>query len=1120
MSATKFFDVVTIGGGVAGCAIARTLSRYNISQLVLDALTDVGMGTTKANSGIVHAGFNNHIKTLKGQLEYKGNRMINKDHKDMGFGYKECGELVVVRNEADWETIKEMEAIAESKGVPIEIWDQKKLQKEEPNLSKKLLGALFGPTGGVINPWEYAFSLREVAEQNGGKFQINTTVQKIDREADGTYIIHTNNGTFAAGVVINAAGVFADKIANMVGDKSFVIKPRKGEEYLMDKSYAGMFERVIFPVPTATSKGTLIIPTVDRTLMIGPSADEVMDRWDLTTSNQGVDKIFKMATDLSDKITQRGIIAQFAGLRAVSNTNDFIIEQSKVAPHFYHCAGIQSPGLTAAPAIAEYVLEQLKKGEKTLGLKNEKHNFLPSLSNPIKLFMNMNDEEQVKIVEKDPLYGDVVCRCEFVTVGDVKDAIKHGAETMDGVKFRTRAGMGKCQGGFCSSRVMEMLAHARNVPLEEISKFGKGSNLAAHQWNDPRRSKLRQRQILKKRWDKETEDEKKASGSENMSKGRALKEHLESKVYDVLVIGGGAAGLAAAKGAKEYGAKDVAVFDREPVPGGILLQCIHSGFGLKYFKEELTGPEYANRVEKLAHQSGAEVYPVSFCYKMQKVEDGLKEVKVLIGSELGGCVANVKAKSVVLAMGSRERTRQEIKIPGSRPAGVYNAGLAQKMINEMGVLPGKKAVILGSGDIGLIMARRLVLEGCQVQGCYELLNGCSGLKRNKVQCLDDYNIPLKVSHTVVKIHGKERVEKVTIAPVDPKTWAPIMEKAFDVECDLLLLSVGLIPNNDVAEEMGLELNPTTKGAKVTSEMMTNLDGVFSAGNVLHIHDIVDNVTQEGLKAGRAAVMYNKNKEMFYKSNVKVEAGTDVGYVVPAKMSTEFIQKVKDTKDMPFTLSLRAKRVIRGGADLQLIDNRTGEVLYTKKEELVLPAEMIIVELKKKQIEKMAAAAAKSPNGVLDMKVVLKEHAAKKETKKAGKKIEGIETASTTDITCVCCPEGCEMKVFYKGQNVLAVEGNKCKTGLDYAKQELLDPRRVFSTTITSVDDKVPQYVTVIPVKLTKSVPKRRILEIVKEMQKIKFDKDVKCGQTLATDIAGEKGVNVIACRDAKLVDLN
>jgi thioredoxin reductase len=403
--------------------------------------------------------------------------------------------------------------------------------------------------------------------------------------------------------------------------------------------------------------------------------------------------------------------------------------------------------------------------------------------------------------------------------------------------------------------------------------------------------------------------------------------HLETN-YDVVIVGSGPAGMAAALGARAGGAGRILIVDREREAGGILNQCIHTGFGLHYFKEELTGPEYAQRFLLDIAQQDIDVLTDAFIADLC-VDGAEKRIKLMSGL-LG--VRVIGAKAIVLAMGARERTRGAIRIPGSRPAGVLTAGLAQKFVNMLGLLPGRRVVILGSGDIGLIMARRLTLEGVEVQGVYEILPHPNGLNRNIVQCLQDFDIPLHLSTTVVNIHGTERVDRVTIAPVDAQL-RPQVERSWEVPCDTLMLSIGLIPENELTRKVGAWLDPVTGGPVVDSTMQTTVEGVFACGNVVHIHDLVDFVSQESELAGRCAGEYVRGKHR-PADNIKLVPGENVAYCVPHTIST----------DREHTIYMRVKE------PLDKSSIHFGEV-YEKKVRYVSPPETVTVTMRPRFLEK-------------------------------------------------------------------------------------------------------------------------------------------------------------------------
>ena len=409
--------------------------------------------------------------------------------------------------------------------------------------------------------------------------------------------------------------------------------------------------------------------------------------------------------------------------------------------------------------------------------------------------------------------------------------------------------------------------------------------------------------------------------------------------YDVVVIGGGPAGMGAALGARDSGAERILIVDREPEVGGILLQCIHSGFGLHHFKEELTGPEYAERFLTRVIDQDIDVVPDAYVSGVSIDSSGARSVRVMTA---GRGLTSVDTRAVVLAMGCRERTRGAIRIPGSRPAGVLTAGLAQKFVNMMGYLPGKRIAILGSGDIGLIMARRLVLEGCEVVGVYELMPHSNGLTRNVVQCLDDFGIPLHLSTTVTRIEGRDRVERITVAPVDSHL-RPIPGRERTVACDTLLLSIGLIPENELSQALGIKLDDVnTGGPWVSSTMETSMPGVFACGNVLHVHDLADFVTRESLLVGQYAGEWAQGVRR-PKDNIQVVPGDNVRYCIPHTLSAERMH----------TVYLRCKRPmrdvkIRVGGEQFHGEGRSGTNdgrLMEKKLKFVVPAEMIMFRIR-------------------------------------------------------------------------------------------------------------------------------------------------------------------------------
>jgi sarcosine oxidase subunit alpha len=396
---------------------------------------------------------------------------------------------------------------------------------------------------------------------------------------------------------------------------------------------------------------------------------------------------------------------------------------------------------------------------------------------------------------------------------------------------------------------------------------------------------------------------------------------------DLVIIGGGPAGMAAAVAAYEAGIKDVLILERDESLGGILKQCIHNGFGLHTFKEELTGPEYAYRYERLVKE-------LNIPYKLNTMVLDVTEDKVITATNSYDGIFTIQAKAIILAMGCRERSKGALNIAGSRPAGIYSAGTAQKFVNIDGYMPGKEVVILGSGDIGLIMARRMTLEGAKVKAVCELMPYSGGLARNIEQCLNDFNIPLKLSHTVIEIHGQKRLEGVTIAQVDERR-KPILSTKEYIPCDTLLLSVGLIPENELTKKANVSINNITNGAYVDQNRETNIPGIFACGNVLHVHDLVDFVSEEAEIAGKAAAKYINNIE---------KTPTDINITVDGKIRYTVPSKITEATDVK--VYFRVADVYR---NVKIVVKSGDKVILEKKKAKVAPGEMEAITLKEKTL---------------------------------------------------------------------------------------------------------------------------------------------------------------------------
>ncbi len=468
------YDVAVVGAGVVGALISRELSKYDIRVALLEKCNDVAMGTTKANSAIVHGGFDAANGTLKAKLNVRGTELMPKLCADMAVPYRNNGSLVLAFSEEEMEHVRTLYERGVKNGVPkLSVLDKAQVKALEPHVSDEVVGALLSETAGIVCPYELTIAATEVAVTNGVEFIRNCAVEAINVTADG-FLLATTQGEISAKYVVNAAGIHTDDIARMIGDDSISLVARKGEYYLLDKSFGFMADHTIFQCPNKMGKGVLVTPTVDGNLLIGPSALDVEDKEDVDTTPQGLEFIVEKAKKSVPTLNIRGAITSFAGMRAHPVTDDFIIGFSAKNDCFLNVAGIESPGLSAAPAIAEMVAGLLKEKADW----QEKKDCVLTRKAPVR-FRHMTKSEREALIAKNKAYGRIICRCETITEGEILDAIHApaGARDVDGVKRRTRAGMGRCQGGFCGSKVVEILSRELNMPMNEITKFGGNSKI-------------------------------------------------------------------------------------------------------------------------------------------------------------------------------------------------------------------------------------------------------------------------------------------------------------------------------------------------------------------------------------------------------------------------------------------------------------------------------------------------------------------------------------------------------------------------------------------------------------------------------------------------------------------
>ena len=469
------YDVAVIGAGVVGSLITRELSRYNVKIALLERCNDCAMGATKANSAIVHAGFDAVPGTLKAKLNVRGVELMKDFCRELNVPLKNNGALVVAFSEGEIPHLQKLLERGVANGVPgLRIIDRAELKEIEPNIGDTAVAALVAPTSSIVCPYELTIAGVENAVTNGAEFIRNCEVKNIEFNND-EFVLDTTQGEIKATYVINAAGVHSGKIAKLIGDDSIEIVVRHGDYYLLDKSQGSLANYTIFQCPTEMGKGVLVSPTVDGNLIVGPSANDIDDGDDVATTPEGLSGIYTAATKSVPAVSLRNAITSFSGNRAHPVTDDFIIGSSKANKNFINAAGIESPGLSSSPAIAQMIVDIMN--DLTGGME-KKADFDPIRPEPVR-FRHLSTEQRAELISKNKAYGRIICRCETITEGEILDAIHApaGARDVDGVKRRTRAGMGRCQGGFCGSKVVEILARELGVPMNEITKFGGESKI-------------------------------------------------------------------------------------------------------------------------------------------------------------------------------------------------------------------------------------------------------------------------------------------------------------------------------------------------------------------------------------------------------------------------------------------------------------------------------------------------------------------------------------------------------------------------------------------------------------------------------------------------------------------
>ena len=879
------YDVAVVGAGVMGCMVARELARYQLDVVVLERAADVCEGSSKANSGLIHTGFHAREGSLKGLSTVEGNRLYTQIVQELEVPYKRIGALYCAFGPNGIERMQQKHARALANGagdLPIISGDEARVL--EPRLSKDVLCAMVAESTGIISPFALVVACAENACSNGVQFVFNAKVERIEH-LRGCWNLYTTSGArYDARFVVNTAGDNAALLDAQVCPSELSISPRRGQYYVFDKQ--GSFgaagaagasgvplpiRHVLFQSQENGEGGTLLCPTVDGNLLAGPTSENVRDFKCAGTTAAGLEHVRRVAQKIIPDIQLGRVITSFAGVRAnITNVEkekkDFVLRMTDHG--FVSALGIKNPGMTCAPALARRIVVML--GDEGLRLEeNTAFNPYRARRTP---FLECSADQQKALLQQDSSFGHVICRCENITEGDVRRELSGVLPPSDfeGVKHRLRTGMGRCQGGFCKHRVQALFQEEGSLQGGDVQQGGAPQGGDVQHGGTPHGSAVQQSGVapqeeiasavasasfVRTYHVTDMAGDTYVFGGSRQSYDPAL---AELKEVDVLVIGGGAAGISAAVAARQCGAQ-VLLVEREEFLGGVLPQCIHDGFGMYLYHENLTGPGFLQKWLKQLNDADVQWACASNVVEIHaskgagcagiadvdadsadtsagsagatKVPHGF-DVKV-VGAPFGGA-RTIHAKSIVVASGCREVTRGQLRIPGTRPEGIYTAGTAQYMVNIEHKLPGNKVVILGGGDIGLIMARRMTLAGAQVR--MVVAKEATGLARNHRRCIEPYHIPVRYGWGVASIHGNGTLKGVMIAPFN-EDGSYDMSKREYVRCNTLLISCGLVPEQELFA------------------LVRNAPGLFVCGNADKVHDLVDRVCIEGIQTGAAAAHF-------------------------------------------------------------------------------------------------------------------------------------------------------------------------------------------------------------------------------------------------------------------------
>ena len=836
------YDIAIIGAGAVGSAIARELSRYELKIVLLEANSDVGMGTSKASTAIWHTGYDATPGSLEAALLKRSYPLMESYMPEAGIPFERIGGLLIAWNQDQWAILPKLIEKARQNGeMEVRLMSADEVYEREPHLGPGALGGMFVPAEGILCTFTVPLACATQAVVNGVALKLNFRVQSIKTE-DDVHAISSETESVLSRWVINAAGLYSDEVNHHFGYENFKVTPRRGELLVYDKLARALVHHVLLPVPTAITKGVLISPTVYGNILLGPTAEDLPDKTATNTSEKGLQSLLEKGEKILPQLLEEEVTATYAGLRAATEHSDY-----QIALHIdqrYVCVGgIRSTGISASLGIAEYVAELLKEGGVKLKRKPDfKTIRMPNIG---EAFTRPYQNQEMIAGNGD--YGKIVCHCERVTQGELNDAIQSDipAASVDALRRRTRAMQGRCQGFNCQASL--------NVILKKQGERRIFTTM---------RETLRSQRALT----------------------HAVPESLgqsDNMMTEVLIVGAGPAGLAAALELKKLGIKDVIVAEREAEAGGIPRMCGHIGFGLRDFHQVLTGPNYARKYVQMAEKAGIKIARNTTITGWNNAADN--GARSSLGYTSPNGLGTIEAKSVLLATGVRERPRAARLVPGHRPQGVFTTGSLQRFVYEHHLPVGKRAVIVGAEIVSLSVVTTLLHAGVKV------VNMVTELPRHqlylplflpaKIFYVDLLaRTPIVTNSRISNIFGRQHVEGIEITDLDSG-------KTETIECDTVIFTGNWIPENELARRGNVETGRPSFGPQVDSYFRTSQLGIFAAGNLLHGVETADWAALEGRRAAGSMARYLENAE-WSASRLEIQPEAPVAWICPNVLSPD------------------------------------------------------------------------------------------------------------------------------------------------------------------------------------------------------------------------------------------